>query len=174
MTTPIRVGRVVAAAVALTLALSGVASANAGKRTFQQTYPLASKLCANVEAGKGPKRLRKSSAQVLADCGALQTSFTAARTAVLSTFASIASARATERASVNTACAGKLAHRASCEHARKKSRSVFDALNREHIHAARAYFAAAEAARRTFWTSIHALPGGADVHADAKIPEQND
>jgi hypothetical protein len=174
MTSPIRVGRVAAVTVALTLALSGIAGANAGQRSFQQTYPLASKLCANVEKGKAPKRLRKSSAQVLVDCGALQTSFTAARTAVLSTFASIASARATERASVKASCPSKPDHSAACEHARKKASKVFATLNLQHIHAARAYFLAAEAARRTFWTAIHALPGGGDIRADERIRVQSD
>ena len=55
MTLPRRqLGAVAVLASAISLAVPGVASATgtkAGDRTFQQTYPLASKVCASVAAG---------------------------------------------------------------------------------------------------------------------------
>jgi hypothetical protein len=156
-----------------TFAICAVASASAGHRSFEQTYPLASKLCANVAKGGGPKSLRPSKTQVLADCSALQTGFKASQLAVLTTDTSIAHERATQRASVLSACAGALAHKPPCTHARRKARKALEILEQRQIRAARNYYKAVEAARRAFWAQIHALPGGAHVLADKPIPEQS-
>ena len=173
MTSPVRLGGVAAVAVAATLGLSAAAGATAGQLSFQKTYPIASGLCAKITAGKGPTRLRKSSAQVLADCSALQSSFSSARATVLSAEVSIASARAAERIATKAACAGALAHKPACTKARHGAAKVLVALERQRIRAARAYYAAAEAARHAFWTAIEALPGGARLHADAPIHAQS-
>jgi hypothetical protein len=173
MTLPVRPGGVAAIAVAATLGLSATAGATAGKLSFQQTYPIASQLCAKIAAGKGPKRLRKSSPQVLTDCGALQSSFDTARAAVLAAEASIASARAAEHAVTKAACAGTLANSASCTKTRRTVHKALEALDRQRSRAAHAYYAAAEAARRTFWAAIQALPGGKGLHADAPIHQQS-
>jgi hypothetical protein len=173
MTSPIRLGGAAALALTATLGLTSVAGASAGAKSFEKTYPVASRLCANIAKGAGPKRLRKSATQVLADCTSLQSSFNAAGATVLSTDASIASARAAEHALTKARCAGKLEHRQSCVLARHRAVKVLAALERQRIHAARAYYAAVESARRSFWTAIHMLPGGGGLHADAPIPEQS-
>src|SRR5205807_9527929 len=94
-------GLAVAATVAM-LALAGAAGAakppHAGELTFQQTYPHASRVCTEVAAGGGLKRLRPFAAQVAADCAALQAQFNTAHTTVLAQFAAIAAARAAQRA----------------------------------------------------------------------------
>jgi hypothetical protein len=174
MIPPVRLGSAAAVAAAATFGLSGVAGASAGEKSFAQTYPLASRMCAAMARGEGPKRLRHSSASVLADCATLQANFTAARTAVLAEDASIARARASERSAIRFACAGRLDHRPSCVKARHKHGKAIEQLNRQHIQAVHTYYHAAEAARRAFWTAIHALPGGARVHADAPVPERSD
>jgi hypothetical protein len=165
--------RAAALTAACTLGICSAAAANAGQRSFEQTYPIASKLCAKVAKGDGPKRLRSSAAKVLADCETLQASFKANRLAVISTDTSIAAARTAEHASVLSACGGTLVHKPSCSHARRKGHKVIEGLEAQRVHAARGYYKATEAARRAFWAQIHALPGGAKLRADNPIPVQN-
>jgi hypothetical protein len=173
MTPSVRLASGAAVAAAATLGLSGVAGASAGQLSFQKTYPIASRLCANIGRGAGPKRLRHSAAQVLSDCSTLQNTFNGARVSVLASEAAIAHEVATDRAATGLACAGPLAHRVSCTRARVKQRKQLGALGRQRVHAARAYYATVETARIGFWTQIHALPGGAGLHPDASIHEQN-
>lgn len=172
MTLHTRAGALTAAC---TLGICGVAAASAGHRSFEKTYPLASRLCANVAKGAGPKRLRSSarSTKVLADCAALESSFKAAQLTVLAADSSIAAARAAQHASVTSACAGTLEHKPSCTHARHKARKVLDGLEQQRIRAAHTYYVGVETARRAFWSEIHAVPGGADVVADKPIPVAN-
>jgi hypothetical protein len=168
-----RLGRAAAVAAAATFVLPGVAGASAGQRSFAQTYPVASRLCAEMVRGEGPKRLRHSAASVLADCGALQANFTAARTAVLAAETSIAQSRASERAATKLACAGR-EHSASCISARRKHGKAIEALESQRVHAAHTYYHSVEAGRRAFWTAIRALPGGRALREDVPIREHSD
>src|SRR5262249_41928015 len=107
------------------------------------------------------------------DCATLQASFKASQLAVLSADSSIAAASASQRAAVTSACAGTLAHKASCAHTRSAARKKLQALNQQRVSAARAYYKSIEAARRTFWNAIQALPGGARILPDKSIPVEN-
>jgi hypothetical protein len=174
MTPRKRIGAAAAVAAAATLGLSGVAGANAGHRSYQKTYPVASRLCAEIARGEGPKRLlRHAGASVLADCSTLQASFTAATTTVLAAEASVVHSRAAVNATTKAACAGKLANRPSCRKTRAKADQALQALEHQRVLAAHAYYRAVEAARRTFWTAIRALPGGRLLREDAPIPVQS-
>jgi len=173
MTPSSRFAGAVAVAASAALGVTGVAGANAGQRTFQQTYPRASTLCAAVAHGGGSKRLRSSAAQVLIDCNALQIGFNAAQAAVLAGDASIASTIAAERTSVSLLCAGPKPHSTACHHARHKDSRMLNALHNRRIHLAWVYYKTIEANRRAFWREIDALPGGANVRADLPIPVQS-
>src|SRR5690242_8991980 len=84
MTPPNRIIGAVAATVALAMALPSAAGASKpGDRTFQQTFPVASALCAKVAAGTEGPRLKAKLAQVTADCAALEAAFAPAHTTVL-------------------------------------------------------------------------------------------
>jgi hypothetical protein len=157
-----------AAAVAL-LALPGTAGAVAGKRSFAQTFPVASRLCTNIAQGKGPARLRSSAARVIADCSALQGSYNAARANVLATQAALAAQGASARAGLASPCTGAAKHRLACEKAHNQDRRVLGGLNRQRVKAAHAYYLTIESARVAFWKSIRALPGGAGLREDARI-----
>ena len=93
-----------AAAVGLAaLALApAAAQAQAGSRTFAQTFPRASALCARAQAGSLPPKLAGQTSQVQSACTTLQGSFTSAQTTVLAaqmTFANgVAAARAKTQA----------------------------------------------------------------------------
>lgn len=164
-----------AAASTLVLAFPGVAGAahHAGEHNFEQSFPVASKLCANVANGGGPKRLRSSAAAVLADCTVLQNNFNASRASVIATEAAIASALAADKAASKAACIGKPTHPVQCGLARRQSKILRHRLGREKFFAARAYWRTLEADRAAFWAEIRALPGGKGLAPDKPIPLQN-
>jgi hypothetical protein len=166
-------GAVAAVATASTLGFAGVAGASAGQRTYQQTYPRASSLCAAVLGGAGPKRLRPVVAQVLADCTTLQNGFNAAQAAVLAADASIAATLAAQRTTVKGLCAGLKPHTVACHRARHKEKHMAGVMAHRRIHLAQVYYKTIEANRRAFWREIDALPGGANVRADLPIPVQS-
>jgi hypothetical protein len=166
-------GAAVAAAAIATLAFPGAAGATAGKRSFDQSFPVASRLCANVAKGAGPARLRKSAGQVLADCGALQSSFAADRAGVLAVNASLAAQAAAARSGLAVACTGTPKHRLPCQKAHNKDRRILSQLSRQRVKAAHVYYSSIEAARVSFWSAIRALPGGASLREDSRIPLQD-
>src|SRR5438067_2238412 len=111
MTARMRLGGVAAAVtIAGSLGVCPSAGALAGKRSFAQTYPLASKLCADIARGAGPKHLRRSPARVLGDCSTLQGSFLAARANVLAAEASIGAQIAAQHAAAALACNAQPSH----------------------------------------------------------------
>jgi hypothetical protein len=161
-----------ATVAAASLVLAGGASAKAGERTYQETYPRASTLCANVSAGGGPKRLRSATSAVLADCTTLKNGFTTAQSAVQAAQSSFTSGLAADQAAIAAVCTPPVANHAACRSTRRVERAAIRALRREHRAAVRLYYATIEANRRTFWAAIHALPGGTTVSADAPISQQ--
>ena len=173
MITPKRFpGAIGAAAITATLAFAGVAGAKAGERTYQQTYPVASQLCANVAAGGGPKRLRPHATQVLVDCTTLQNGFNAAQSAVLAAQASFTSGLAADQAAIAAVCTPPVADRPLCRRTRRSERLAITALRGEHHAAVRLYYRTIEANRRAFWAAIRGLPGGANIPADTPIQQQ--
>ena len=97
-------GGAVIVAAATTLAIPVTAGASAGDRTFQEVYPIASHLCANVAAGTERRRLKSFAPAVLADCQALQAEFTAAQTTVLAARAVLTPQIAANRAAILAVC----------------------------------------------------------------------
>jgi hypothetical protein len=175
MTLPSRLlGAAAVAATTASLAVPGVAGAKAGDSTLQQTYPVASRVCANVAAGKARKRLQRFAPQVLADCSALQTAFTAAQSAVLAARASIEAQAAADRAALAAACPASIAGKPPCPSKRAQEQDALAALHRLQVQAARRYWRAVEAGRHRFWHAIRALPGEHHARADTPIAELND
>jgi hypothetical protein len=164
---------VAATAILATLAFTAVADAKAGERTYQQTYPVASKLCANLATGRGPKRLRPYSTQVLADCTTLQNGFNGAQSAVLAATSSFESGRTADRAAIAAVCTPPVANRPLCRTTRRSERLAIAALRREHVAAVHLYYRTIEANRRAFWAAIKILPGGSSIPADTPIPPQS-
>jgi hypothetical protein len=162
--------RTVVAMMLATLALAGVASAKAGDRTFAQTYPVASGLCAKAVAGTLPKRLAPQAAQVTAACNTLQSAFGPLQTAVLSAQAQFTAGLAAVKASIQSACATK---GQACHTARIQGRAQRRNLRALHRLAVKTYYVNIEANRRTFWATIHALRGGHSIKPDKPIAPQN-
>jgi hypothetical protein len=165
-------GAIAAAAAAALLLLPGAAYARAGDLSFQQTYPKASTLCADIAAGKGHPKLAPSAPQVLTDCALLQNEFNVATADVLATRASLDAVRTSLRTAALTTCAHR-EHSRACHRARRRQHRFAHVLLRERIGAAHLYFTRVELARRTFWTSIRMLRGGDLESQDPVIPLQD-
>jgi hypothetical protein len=155
----------------LWVSASALAFPPAGDRSFQQTYPIASGLCARLSAGTEGKKLKRYAATVAADCAALESSFTAAQSEVVTLRATLRTKIAADKAAIRNACpAVPVSPRPACLKARKVDGASVAAL-RLQIHSdARSYYRSAESARHRFWTAIHALPGESRLRADAPIP----
>jgi len=154
-----------AGAMIATLALAGAASGHPGDKSFQRTYPFASALCARAASNTLGKRLEPQVAQVNAACSALQAGFASLQTAVLSARAQFISGLRSTRATVRAACAAGQP-RPSCRAARVQARATRLTLVLQYHAAVRTYIVGVEANRRTFWSTIRSLGGGAFVRAD--------
>jgi hypothetical protein len=172
MTSRRTLGSVAAAAAIAALALPGAAGASAGKKSFAETYPVASHLCTEISRGAGPKRLRHSAARVIADCTVLQGNFNAARATVLAAETALTAEGAPARAALAAACTGAGKARLACDKTHKKDRALLTQLGHQRIHAAELYYQSIETSRRAFWSAIRALPGGKDLREDARIRVQ--
>ncbi|HEX3510770.1 MAG TPA: hypothetical protein VHT27_06690 [Solirubrobacteraceae bacterium] len=170
MTPPTRiVGLVPIVASVLALALPGAAGAiKAGDATFQQTFPLASSLCAKLAAGTENKHLAKFVPQVTEDCTTLQSAFTNAQTSVLAARTAIQPTLIADRAALHAACPTPRDAALACRNARHVNRITTHSLALQLHAAAHAYFATIEGARKVFWTAIKSLPG--EHHATADKP----
>lgn len=119
------------------------AGVDPGTRTFDQTFPVASKLCADASANPplaGHPGLQPDAAQVVAACGTLQASF-------------------------NQDQANYVANCTDAK-ARHPRRQRCPGVRRQ-------YFRSVERDRRQFWNTIRQLRGGNTVKPDNKIsPKQ--
>jgi hypothetical protein len=158
--------------VTAALLFPGLASAKAGDKSFAQTYPYASALCAKVAAGQTPPKLKGSDAKVGQACATLQNAFGPLQAAVQAANSQLQSGIRSERAIIKQACLPG-AVRAKCRAARRNGRLVIASLRRQHRAAVRLYYTSIEANRRTFWATIRALRGGATITPDRPITPQS-
>jgi hypothetical protein len=165
------VTRTCAVAVAASLGISGSASAKAGDRSFAQTYPVASALCARVAAGHPPRGLAASVAQVKQACSTLENGFGPLQTAVRNANVQFQTGVQNARAAIAQACQPG-ANRATCRQTRRSERLTIASLRRQHRAAVRLYYTSIEANRRTFWATIHSLRGGSSIKPDKPIAPQ--
>jgi hypothetical protein len=166
-------GAVAISASAISLAVPAVAGATslkAGEKTFQQTYPLASKICASVAAGTEGTHLKKFAAQITADCTTLQTAFTAAQTTVVAARTTLTAQIMADRAAITAACPAPNDKAPTCLSTRATVGKAIDALRHQRLMAVRLFYKTNEANRVAFWKVFRALPGEGHVHSDLPIP----
>lgn len=144
------------------------ASARPVARTQQQTFPVASRLCARADAGTLPKRLAASSDQVKAACADLTSAFTAAQTDFTTATSPLAQQGSDAITTAKQTCQTAIANHdhASCRQAIAAARATLKGLRDQLRTATKTYRTAIQSARKTFWTTIHALHGGAGLQAD--------
>ncbi len=171
MTPPSRVAAAVAVlASAFTLSIAASAAARAGDASFQQTFPVASTLCARVAANTEGKHLKRFASQAVADCTLLLGRFGGAQASVLALRAAVTPQLAADRAAIAGACPSG-PQRALCRRTHLREDPAIDALRRQLKVATRSYYRTIELARERFWNAIHALPGERRLRADAPIAQ---
>jgi hypothetical protein len=159
--------------VSVSLASPAAAGARAGEKTFQQTFPVASRVCEKVAAGTENAHLKKFATQVAADCATLQAEFSGAQTTVLAVRASVTAGIAADRSSIVAACPTPNDGALSCKLSRAHNTALIKALHHQMTAAARSYWHTVELARHRFWTAIRTLPGNHHIKADLPIPAQS-
>jgi hypothetical protein len=164
----------VAIVAAFALALPTAAGAHAraaraGDLTIQQTFPLASQLCAKVAAGTENRHLKRFATQVTADCAALSMAFTTAQAQVLAARAAILPTLTADRAALAAACPNPRVVHQMCHNVHRADDAAIHALAAEMHAAAHAYYISIIIARARFWDAIQALPGEHHVHQDKPI-----
>jgi hypothetical protein len=149
--------------------LPATAFARPADRGFRQTFPVASRLCARADAGRLPKRLAASADQVKAACTTLQAAYTSAHSDLSTASTPLVQQAGQALSDARSACQAALAShdRAACRAARDQARQTLKDLRTQLRTAVQAYRAAASAARKAFWTTIHGLRGGAGVPGDS-------
>jgi hypothetical protein len=156
-------------AVLAILALPASALAKPHPRGFNQTFPVASHLCMKVANGHAPKKLRASSGQVTAACGALRTSYTDAVNTFGSTVTPLRQQAVQAVKALRATCrqARQNHDRAACRTARQQTRTTIRGLRQQVRTAGKDYRTTVQAARKTFWSTIHALRGGSAIKPDS-------
>jgi len=160
------------ASTMLALALPSAASAGnkAGERTFSQSFPVASKLCENVETGKERKAFVPFAASILADCATLKANFGTAQTTVVTARTTIRAQITADKAAITTACPTPADDtKPACVNARHAERRAIKALRGQLLVAVHTYYKTVEADRHVFWTAIKALRALQHAVADKPI-----
>lgn len=167
------VAAIAAMTAALMLPSAAGAAIKAGDKTFQQTFPVASRLCTEVAAGKR-KHLVSVSAAVLANCSTLQGNFTTGQTAVLTARTTITTQISADRAAIHAACptpADEL--KPACVSARHSNSAAIKTLRIQLLAATHVYYKTIETDRRAFWAAIKVLRPARHLAPDKPIKVQN-
>jgi hypothetical protein len=153
-------------------AFAPAASAHANPHSYWRTYPVASSLCSRVAAGHTPKRLAADAAQISDACTALSNSYQQAVSAFQTAVAPIAGqVKATLAGLAAARQAAVQSHdRSTYVAALQQAVSTLKGLRAQERSAIQAYVTAIRAARRTFWTTIHSLPGAGSLPSDGGNP----
>jgi hypothetical protein len=147
------------ATLAATFGLAASASAALpGSQTFDQTYPVASQLCAKASAGTLPKRLEAHQAQVVAACSTLEGAYGPLQNTVTQAEQAFQSTIASEKTKVAAVCppANHTDHQA-CKSARDQARLADAAARLTQREAIQTYHDAVRSDRITFWNTIASL-----------------
>jgi hypothetical protein len=157
-----------AACTCALLVLPAAASARPGQRSFDQTYPVASRLCTKIAAGRGPAKLRPDASQVDGLCGTLKTSFTTAQGTYFATVTPLKEQATALVTATREACATRPS--ATCRTTREENAAALKGLRAKVAAAGKTYRASIESARQTFWSAVHSLRGGAAITPDSGTP----
>jgi hypothetical protein len=153
---------------ALIATLAFVVSATAavpGTLALDQTYPVASALCAKASAGTLPPRLAHSDAAVLTACATLSNGFTPLVNTVTSAESQFTQTIANSANAVAAACPTPLmqADRPACHAARVQARLTNAQARLARRTAAETYRNSVETNRLAFWSTITSLRGSSST-----------
>ena len=153
-----------------------IASAGSEGRSFERTFPHATKICARADAGTLGDKLKASTDKVKAACATVHASFDAAATAFLTSTSGLKAQAQAAVTATQTACTEPAATdatnptgpgTAACKAAREQQHATLRGLHDQLKAARKAYGDSIKSARHTFWKTIHALKGGSSVSPDS-------
>jgi hypothetical protein len=147
------------AVAAASLAASSTAFARAGDRTVDQTYPVATALCAKAHSAMLPPRLAPQASAVIAACDTLENAFPPLVATVDAAEAQYLSAVSAQKGQITATCTRPVSDHAACRSARLSARAAIITAHGTELEAVVAFHTAVEANRATFWTTVQALRG---------------
>jgi hypothetical protein len=165
------IGAVAIGAVTALLIVPSGAAAKAGDRSFTKTYPVASKLCQEVAAGKR-KRLKTVAPSILEDCATLEAGFKTATTTVVTARTTLTAQIVADRALIHAACPPPAIGKPACDSVKATEKAAIAVLKAQRAAAIKLYYVTIEANRKTFWTDIHRIKGLTHLPTDKKIGAQ--
>jgi len=164
-------------------------------RSFERTFPVASRLCARADDGRLPTRAQSSSDQIKAACATLHSSYDAAQSTLDSALSPLQDQIKTARQAVVAACQGAQqptpsqtdsssptqtrdvtppsTDRTACQQARQQFRSTVSSLKDQLKTIEKAYHESIQTARKAFWTTIQSLRAASSVTPDQSSPAQS-
>jgi hypothetical protein len=164
---------VVSLTAAALLVAPSLASARTPGRTFTQTFPHATALCARAASGALGTALTAQEEQVEAACTKLHTSFAAAGVTYTAATDPLPAQAKAAIAPAKAACA-TTAHTgvvsAACTAAVAGSRARLAPIRAAAVTASKAYVTSIKAARAAYWATIRTLRGGTAVAPDTTTP----
>jgi hypothetical protein len=148
---------IAAVATAIALTVTATASARAGDRSFTETYPVASALCAKAASATLPPKLAPAAMSVSAACDKLENAFPTLVSIVDTAEATLLDTVSTQKGLVATACSKPVTNPTTCATVRASAKSTDLAARSLEQTAVVGYHTAVEANRMTFWHTISTL-----------------
>jgi hypothetical protein len=149
----------VAVLAAASLAASSSALARAGDRTVDQTYPVATAVCAKAHTGTLPPRLAPQAAAVIGACETLENAFRPLVASVDAAEAQFLAVVSAQKGFVAAACTRPVSNHAACRSARASARAAIISARGTRQGAVLSFHTAVEGNRKAFWNAIGALRG---------------
>lgn len=165
-----------AAACAVSLGATSLASASNTPPTFANTLPFANKLCTEVKAGAGNAHRKAVAPKIIEDCTELETKFQELRSAELLGMTSVRAGFAANKLAFDTACpkptatTNTPAQRVACHAAKRLRQATAHRLFLQRFTVITTFIKGVDEARLKFWTAIKALKGQNSIKPDATIP----
>ena len=151
---------VLGAVAIASLAVSSSALARAGDRSVDQTYPVATALCARAHADTLPPKLALHASAVISACDTLVNAFAPLQSTVDAAEAAFLTTVSQQKALVAAACTRPVSDHTACRTARDTKTTTITAAATTRLAAATSYRTAIEANRTTFWATIESLRSG--------------
>ena len=152
---------VAVAVVSLVAATSALAQA--GDRSVDQTYPVATALCVRDHAGAPPTKLAPQVSAVVSACDTLENAFGPLVVTVEAAQTQDLSVVSTQKGLVTAACVRPVSDHSACVDARTSAHAAIVAARGIERTAAVSFHTSVEANRSAFWTTIQSLRGSSST-----------
>jgi len=149
----------VAVVAAASLVASSSALARAGDRTVDETYPVATAVCAKAHANTLPPRLAPQAAAVIGACATLENAFRPLVANVDAAEAQYLATASAQKGLVAAACTRPVSDHAACLSARTSARASIITARGTKQAAVVTFHTMVQGNRNAFWSTIGALRG---------------